>query len=167
MLLRRRGLCGGSSRRDGLGGRRAPLPTQNFKHHCPAGRAFAFDGFAPVFHRFLDPIDDFLFRLALDAVSFGHKKYCCPGASCTAAVTGHTLGGAYPYRQLLKGTGNYGASFTWKCPLLARPVVLVSHCGHVTCIDSTNPVRARPLALACRRFCHPLVARKTRENQAR
>jgi hypothetical protein len=52
--------------------------AQNLEHDCAAGWAFAFDGFPPVLHRFFDRIDYFLFRLAFDAVSFGHKKLPAP-----------------------------------------------------------------------------------------
>jgi len=49
--------------------------AQNLKHYGPAGGAFAFNGFAPVFHRFLHSIHDFLLGFAFDAVSFGHKNW--------------------------------------------------------------------------------------------
>jgi hypothetical protein len=51
------------------------LAAQNLEHHGAAGRAFAFDGFAPVLHCLLDRIDNLLLGLAFDAVSFRHKNF--------------------------------------------------------------------------------------------
>ena len=50
--------------------------AQNLEHHRAASRAFALDGFAAVLHGFFDAIGDGLFSLALDAISFRHKKVC-------------------------------------------------------------------------------------------
>src|SRR5438477_7030275 len=73
-LGRRRRLGRWSSpRRSGRRGR--SLAAQYLKHHRAAGWAFALDGLAPVLHRFLDGIDNFLLGLAFDAVSFRHKKF--------------------------------------------------------------------------------------------
>jgi hypothetical protein len=55
--------------------------AQNFEHHGAAGGAFALDGFAAVFHGFFHAIGDGLFGLALDAISFRHKKFAA-NASC-------------------------------------------------------------------------------------
>jgi hypothetical protein len=66
---------GGWSGRGGVG------LAQNFEHHGAAGGAFALDGFAAVFHGFFNAIGDGLFGLALDAVSFRHKKFAA-NASC-------------------------------------------------------------------------------------
>src|SRR2546429_504212 len=59
-------------RRSGGFGR--SFATEDFEHDRAAGGAFAFDGFAAVLHQLLDGIDNLFFRLALNAVSFGHKK---------------------------------------------------------------------------------------------
>jgi hypothetical protein len=54
------------------------LAAQNLEHDRAASRAFAFDGLAPVFHRFLDAIGDFALGLAFDAISFCHKNFYRP-----------------------------------------------------------------------------------------
>src|SRR5205814_8645377 len=56
------------------GGFRRSFAAEDFEHDRAAGGAFAFDGFAAVLHQLLDGIDNLFFRLALYAVSFGHKK---------------------------------------------------------------------------------------------
>src|SRR5881409_1140202 len=68
-LVSRRRL-GGFWRRRGWG----RFAAQNLEHHGSAGRAFPFNGFAPVLHGFFHPIDDLLLGLAFDAVSFRHRK---------------------------------------------------------------------------------------------
>jgi hypothetical protein len=59
--------------------------AQYFEHDRAARRALAFNGFAPVFHRFLHAVGDFLFGFALYAISFGHKsltiRASCPNGS--------------------------------------------------------------------------------------
>jgi hypothetical protein len=59
----------------GGGGRRCGFATQDFEHDGPTSRAPAFDGLASVLHGFLNPVGDFFFGFALNAVSFGHKKF--------------------------------------------------------------------------------------------
>jgi hypothetical protein len=49
--------------------------AQDLKHHCATGRAFALDGLAAILHGFFNAIGDGLLGLALDAVSFRHKKF--------------------------------------------------------------------------------------------
>src|SRR5207237_7049977 len=90
---------------------RGALATENFKHDGAAGGAFAFNGFAPVLHRFLDAIDDFLLGFAFDAVSFGHKKFCCLDALCAAAVTGEYLRCGLSLLSTVKRRAEYG----WRC----------------------------------------------------
>jgi hypothetical protein len=63
------------------GNRRSGGFAKNFEHHGAAGGAFALNGFAAIFHGFFNAIGDGLFGLALDAVSFRHKKFAA-GASC-------------------------------------------------------------------------------------
>jgi hypothetical protein len=65
----------------GGGGGRGVGLAQNLEHHGAAGGAFALDGFAAVFHGFLNAVGDGLLGLALDAVSFRHKEFA-DGASC-------------------------------------------------------------------------------------
>jgi hypothetical protein len=67
--------CCGRSR--GGGSRLA----KNLEHYSAAGGAFAFNGLAAILHGFFDAIGDGLFGLALDAVSFRHKKFAAE-ASC-------------------------------------------------------------------------------------
>jgi hypothetical protein len=64
-------------RRSGWGGRSGGF-AQDFEHNRAASRAFALNGFAAVFHGFFDAVGDWLFSLALDAISFRHKKIYCP-----------------------------------------------------------------------------------------
>ena len=70
--MRRRGggRSGGGGRRGWSGGGL----TKNLKHHGAAGRTFAFDGFAAIFHGFFHTIGNRLLGLALNAISFGHIK---------------------------------------------------------------------------------------------
>ena len=57
----------------GRGGGGGGLATEDFEHDGPTSGAPAFDGLAPVLHGFLNPVGDFFFGFALNAVSFGHK----------------------------------------------------------------------------------------------
>jgi len=63
-----------NGRRIGIGGnRRRGGLAEDFEHDRAAGRAFAFDGFTAIFHRFLNAIRNFFLGLAFDAISFSHK----------------------------------------------------------------------------------------------
>jgi hypothetical protein len=55
--------------------------AQNFKHYGSAGRTFALNGFPAILHGLFNAIGDGLFGLALDAISFRHKKFAVD-ASC-------------------------------------------------------------------------------------
>ncbi len=67
------GLCGGRIGRLRRGCGRG-FAAEDLKHHGSAGGAFTLNRLASVLHCFFDRIDDFLFCLTFDAVSFGHKK---------------------------------------------------------------------------------------------
>jgi hypothetical protein len=57
--------------------------AEDLKHDGATGGTFALNGFAAIFHGFFNAIGDGLFGLALDAVSFRHKKFA-DAASCGA-----------------------------------------------------------------------------------
>ena len=78
--------------RRGNRGRRG-FPAQNLIHHRATSRAFAFDGFAPVLGRDFHCIGNLLLGFTFDAVTFGHRKFNLPGASCAAAVHAKYLRG--------------------------------------------------------------------------
>ena len=99
-----------SVRRHWRGRRRArrgggSLSSQNLEHDRAAGRAFAFDGFPTVLHRFLNGLSDLFFRFALNAITFGHKK---PGVRFDpCAVYPYSLRVVRESRQLGKPNGGF------------------------------------------------------------
>ena len=79
--------------RRGCGGcRRSGFAAEDFEHDGVAGRAFAFDGLAPVFHGFFQGINYFLLGLTFDAVSFRHKFFKPPRHFMCEAVMESSLG---------------------------------------------------------------------------
>src|SRR5258706_3276816 len=111
-LSRRRRLGGWSGAgRSGSSSSGRCFTTQYLGHHSAAGWALAFYGLAPVLHRFLDGVDNFLLGLAFDAVSFRHKKFAAatlhaPWQSLTVAygvpVTNVNRERAKPISQSLR-----------------------------------------------------------------
>jgi hypothetical protein len=98
------GAAGGRGAGAGGGG----LAAQNFEHHRAAGRAFALDGLASVFHGFFDAIGDFPLGLAFDAISFSHKNFTA-NASCGERLEkslSETIRGRNPERFLAKQLKN-------------------------------------------------------------
>ena len=108
---------GGGRRSRARGG---SLSAKDFKHNSATGRAFAFDGFSPVFHRFFHRIYDFLLGLAFDAVSFGHKKL--------AATTLHA---PRQLREIAWGRPEE-ASIRKERGDSAFPITIISYYGRIT-----------------------------------
>src|SRR5215471_12577708 len=72
------------------GGNRGFTP-QNLVHYRSTGRTFAFDGFAPVLRRNFHCFRNLFLRLALNAVTFWHRKVLVAGASCARPIHVNTL----------------------------------------------------------------------------